>query len=160
MQLILLSLFVPFAVCQNAADLEFSPYVYSAVRIPFKNVEDIEKTQDGREDDAERFVRANAYIKTEAEKRFRAVEKFLKKATEDMERMIRSVEDRQITMEEIYAHMDKCEGKRQSFALLSCDMNTYCRPLQRIGESSLDGRDTVRLLFFARTRVLKTSSFT
>ncbi|KAK5967387.1 hypothetical protein GCK32_020594 [Trichostrongylus colubriformis] len=37
MQLILLSLFVPFAFCQNAADLEFSPYVYSAVKIPFKN---------------------------------------------------------------------------------------------------------------------------
>ncbi|KAL6739045.1 hypothetical protein Aduo_012534 [Ancylostoma duodenale] len=38
MRLIVLALcLLPFASCQNAADLEFSPFVYSAVNIPFKS---------------------------------------------------------------------------------------------------------------------------
>ncbi|VDM59192.1 unnamed protein product [Angiostrongylus costaricensis] len=37
MRVLWLATFLPLALCQNAADLEFSPYVYSAVKIPFKN---------------------------------------------------------------------------------------------------------------------------
>ncbi|KHJ79890.1 hypothetical protein OESDEN_20449 [Oesophagostomum dentatum] len=37
MRFIVLTLSLPLAFCQNAADLEFSPFVYSAVNIPFKS---------------------------------------------------------------------------------------------------------------------------
>uniref|UniRef100_A0A7I4Y5F3 FAM192A_Fyv6_N domain-containing protein n=1 Tax=Haemonchus contortus TaxID=6289 RepID=A0A7I4Y5F3_HAECO len=101
--------------------------------------DDIEKTQDGREDEAERFVKANAYIKAEAERRFRTVEKFLERETEEVEKMISSVENRHISAEKIYEYMEKCEQKRQAFAILSCDLPSHHQPPQNQLLQSLDG---------------------
>ncbi|KAK6026534.1 hypothetical protein OSTOST_07485 [Ostertagia ostertagi] len=95
-------------------------------------------------------------VQVEAEKRFRAIDKFLKKATDDMEKMISSIEDRHITAEEIYTHMGKCEQKRQSFAVLSTYMTAYGQPPQHLLQPFADGPNAVCMLIVHTKEDLKT----
>ncbi|WKX96303.1 hypothetical protein Q1695_012614 [Nippostrongylus brasiliensis] len=97
--------------------------------------DETEKTQEAQDSHvvAEQIVKANSYIKVEAEIRFREIEKFLKKATKELDSMISkySVEEHQVRVEQILTELDKCERKRQSIALLSCDMALRADPQER-----------------------------
>ncbi|EYB89779.1 hypothetical protein Y032_0227g2794 [Ancylostoma ceylanicum] len=80
--------------------------------------EDIEKTQDGREDEAERIVRANKYVRIAAEESFKKLEKFLADATKELDETIRAEDDVGVTVEAIVNKMEECERKRESIAIL------------------------------------------
>lgn len=90
-------------------------------------------------------MKANSYIKVEAEKRFRAIERFLKKSTREMDKMLSSIDDLHVTVEDIFMQMEICERKRESFALLSCDITIHDDPpdlilQQFLGDTKADGK--------------------
>ncbi|ETN83024.1 hypothetical protein NECAME_01823 [Necator americanus] len=112
---------------------------------PAKTQEDIEKTQDGREDDAEKIVKANKYIRraenilvpfnamfqVAAEECFKNLEKFLEDASKELEEMFRAEDDADVSVEVIVNKMEECERKRESFAILaSVHLSRSCEPFQ------------------------------
>ncbi|CAJ0606990.1 unnamed protein product [Cylicocyclus nassatus] len=83
--------------------------------------QDLQKTQDGREEDAERIVRANRYVKVLAEESFNRVEDFIEKATRELDYYIRDDPEDIKVAEMIANKMEQCEKIRTSFSLLSCE---------------------------------------
>ncbi|KAL6733989.1 hypothetical protein Aduo_004580 [Ancylostoma duodenale] len=83
--------------------------------------EDIEKTQNGREDEAERIVKANKYIWVAAEECFKKLEKFLDDAIKELDEVVRAEDEVGVNVETIIEKMEECERKRESIAVLSCE---------------------------------------
>ncbi|KAK6732781.1 hypothetical protein RB195_016883 [Necator americanus] len=111
---------------------------------PAKTQEDIEKTQDGREDDAEKIVKANKYIRVAAEECFKNLEKFLEDASKELEEMFRAEDDADVSVEVIVNKMEECERKRESFAILSCEPFQHSVPPNQpttLLEQFMDGMD-------------------